>query len=77
MLTRYQPRILSLFVLAGLDCLIAKPAGQAAELIALDDVARGAYQLEPCSNQESRQHTQLSSALLAFSLTWPMLPSWC
>jgi hypothetical protein len=50
MLTRYQPRILSLFVLAGLDCLIAKPAGQAAELIALDDVARGAYQLEPCSN---------------------------
>jgi predicted nucleic acid-binding protein len=41
------PLILSPFVLAELDYLVAQVAGQAAELIVLEDVARGAYQLEP------------------------------
>jgi predicted nucleic acid-binding protein len=46
-LARPQRRILSPFVLAELDYLVAQVAGQAAELIVLEDVARGAYQLEP------------------------------
>ena len=44
-----QHRILSPFVLAELDYLVAEIAGQAAELVVLEDVARGAYQLEPFS----------------------------
>ncbi|MGI8551994.1 MAG: type II toxin-antitoxin system VapC family toxin [Dehalococcoidia bacterium] len=42
-----QRRILSPFVLAELDYLVAEIGGQAAELVVLDDVARGVYQLEP------------------------------
>jgi uncharacterized protein len=45
-LTRAQPRILSPFVLAELDYLIATHGGQAEELKLLSDVSRGAYQLE-------------------------------
>jgi predicted nucleic acid-binding protein len=41
-----QRRLLSPFVLAELDYLMAEIAGQSAELVVLDDVARGAYQLE-------------------------------
>jgi uncharacterized protein len=41
-----QRRILSPFVLAELDYLVAQISGQAAELVVLEDVARGAYQLE-------------------------------
>src|SRR5262249_34123161 len=40
------PRILSPFVLAELDCLLHEEAGGRAELLFLDDVGRGAYQLE-------------------------------
>jgi predicted nucleic acid-binding protein len=46
-LARPQQRILSPFVLAELDYLISTIAGQAAELAMLDDVARGAFQIEP------------------------------
>jgi predicted nucleic acid-binding protein len=38
-------RILSPFVLAELDYLIARIAGQDAELLTLDDVARGVYEV--------------------------------
>jgi uncharacterized protein len=41
-----QRRILSPFVLAELDYLIERIAGQAAELAVLDDVARGVYELQ-------------------------------
>ena len=44
-----QRRILSPFVLADLDYLVAQVAGQYAELVVLEDVARGAYQLEAFS----------------------------
>jgi predicted nucleic acid-binding protein len=44
-----QHRILSPFVLAELDYLVGQIAGQASELMVLEDVARGAYQLEPFS----------------------------
>jgi len=44
-LARPQRRILSPFALAELDYLIAEIAGQDAELVVLEDVARGAYQL--------------------------------
>ena len=46
-LRRPQRRILSPFVLAELDYLIARNGGQAEELKLLGDVARGVYQLEP------------------------------
>lgn len=41
------PLLLSPFVLAELDYLLATRVGQAAELALLDEVARGAYRLEP------------------------------
>ncbi|HEY3571261.1 MAG TPA: VapC toxin family PIN domain ribonuclease [Thermoanaerobaculia bacterium] len=41
------PYILSPFILAELDYLIATRVGTAAELALLDEVARGAYRLEP------------------------------
>jgi predicted nucleic acid-binding protein len=44
-----QRRILSPFVLAELDYLIGQIAGQSADLMVLEDVSRGAYQLEPFS----------------------------
>src|SRR5215207_7202262 len=43
---RQQRRILSPFVLAELDYLIATHGGQAEELKLLEDVARGAYELD-------------------------------
>ncbi|HEV8634653.1 MAG TPA: PIN domain-containing protein [Chloroflexota bacterium] len=46
-LLRPRRRLLSPFVLAEADYLIATNAGQAEELKLLRDVARGAYQLEP------------------------------
>jgi uncharacterized protein len=48
-LARPQLRILSPFVLAELDYLVAEIAGQPTELVVLEDVARGAYRLEPFS----------------------------
>jgi predicted nucleic acid-binding protein len=44
-----QSRILSPFVLAELDYLIAQIAGKTGELVLLGDVVSGAYQLEPFS----------------------------
>ncbi len=41
------PRLLSPFVLAELDYLLATRVGQGAELALLDEVARGAYRIEP------------------------------
>lgn len=41
------PLLLSPFVLAELDYLIATRVGTAPEMALLDDVSRGAYQLEP------------------------------
>jgi predicted nucleic acid-binding protein len=41
-----QRRILSPFVLAELAYLVAQTSGQAAELVVLEDAARGAYQFE-------------------------------
>lgn len=41
------PLLLSPFVLAELDYLLAKHVGQAAQRQLLDEVARGAYRLEP------------------------------
>jgi predicted nucleic acid-binding protein len=41
------PLLLSPFVLAELDYLLVRHAGRHAQLALLDEVARGAYQLEP------------------------------
>ncbi len=46
-LARPQRRILSPFVLAELDYLVAKLGGKTAELAMLEDVTRGAYELVP------------------------------
>ena len=46
-LVRPQRRILSPFVLAELDYLIATHGGQTEELKLLGDVARGVYELQP------------------------------
>jgi predicted nucleic acid-binding protein len=46
---RPQRRILSPFVLAELDYLVAQLSGQTAELEVLADVGQGVYQLEPFS----------------------------
>lgn len=42
-----EPRLLSPFVLAELDYLLATRVSTKAEMAFLDEVARGAYQLEP------------------------------
>ena len=45
-LSSSQPRLLSPFVLAELDYLVATHGGQSEQLKLLGDVSRGAYQLE-------------------------------
>jgi uncharacterized protein len=51
-LVRPQRRILSPFLLAELDSLVASNGGQMAELTVLGDVGRGAYELEACSAED-------------------------
>lgn len=46
------PRLLSPFVLAELDYLIGTRFGHQAQLALLDEVTRGAYQLEPFSSED-------------------------
>jgi predicted nucleic acid-binding protein len=46
------PRLLSPFVLAELDYLIATRIGHDAEVALLDEIVRGAYQLAPFSAEE-------------------------
>jgi predicted nucleic acid-binding protein len=52
-LTRASPPLLlSPFVLAELDYLLATRVGGEAQMALLDEVARGAYRLEPFSNAD-------------------------
>jgi predicted nucleic acid-binding protein len=46
------PRVLSPFVLAELDYLIATRVGHEAQMALVDEVIRGAYQLEPFSGED-------------------------
>jgi predicted nucleic acid-binding protein len=46
------PRLLSPFVLAELDYLLATRSGQTAQLALLDEITRGAYQLELFSSED-------------------------
>lgn len=48
------PRVLSPFVLAELDYLVGKRIGTEAQLALLDEVARGAYRLEPFDAEDVR-----------------------
>lgn len=48
------PFLLSPFVLAELDYLLASRVSLSAELALLDEVARGAYQLEPMTGEDVR-----------------------
>jgi predicted nucleic acid-binding protein len=54
-LTTERYRILSPFVLAELDYMLTKIAGQAVELRMLDDVAKGVYQLASFTTGEVRR----------------------
>jgi uncharacterized protein len=47
-----SPRLLSPFVLAELDYLIATRVGHEAQMGLVDEVTRGAYQLEPFSPED-------------------------
>ena len=47
LLMQPQRRLLSPFVLAEVDYLVTRIAGQSVALIVLDDVIRGAYELAP------------------------------
>lgn len=46
------PRLLSPFVLAELDYLVGTRVGHQAQLALMDEVTRGAYQLEPFSSED-------------------------
>lgn len=46
------PRLLSPFVLAELDYLVATRVGHEAQMALVDEVTRGAYQLEPFSSED-------------------------
>jgi hypothetical protein len=46
------PRVISPFVLAELDYLVGSRVGHQAQLALLDEVARGAYQLDPFSTED-------------------------
>jgi len=46
------PRVVSPFVLAELDYLVGSRVGHKAQLALLDEVARGAYQLDPFSTED-------------------------
>ena len=46
------PRVVSPFVLAELDDLIASRVGHQAQMALIDEVARGAYQLELFSSED-------------------------
>jgi hypothetical protein len=46
------PRVLSPLVLAELDYLIATRVGHAAQMALVDEIIRGAYQLEPFSVED-------------------------
>jgi predicted nucleic acid-binding protein len=48
------PRLLSPFVLAELDCLLAARVGEAARTSLLGEVVRGAYHLEPFTAADVR-----------------------
>ena len=50
-----QPLLLSPFVLAELDYLLATRVGQSARTSLLAEVASGAYQLEPFSGPDTRE----------------------
>lgn len=46
------PRVLSPFVLAELDYLVGNRIGHQAQMALIDEVTRGAYQLEPFSSED-------------------------
>ena len=52
LVTSSPPRVLSPFVLAELDYLIAGRVGHQAQMALIDEVARGAYQLELFSSED-------------------------
>lgn len=52
LVTAAPPRVLSPFVLAELDYLIAVRVGHQAQMALLDEITRGAYQLEPFSAED-------------------------
>lgn len=52
LVTAAPPRVVSPFVLAELDYLVGSRVGHTAQMALLDEVARGAYQLDPFSSED-------------------------
>lgn len=52
LVTSTPPRVISPFVLAELDYLIGSRVGHEAQMALIDEVARGAYQLELFSSED-------------------------
>lgn len=55
------PLLLSPFVLAELDYLLATRVGSRAEIALLDEVAEGVYQLEPFGREDVRRASEVVS----------------
>jgi len=68
LLATKEPRILSPFVLAELDYLLATRVGQEAELALLEEVGRGAYQLDLIGSEDVRNATALIEQYATFGL---------
>lgn len=73
--TASSPLLLSPFVLAELDYLIATRVGESARTTLLDEVARGAYALQPFSEEDVqralaviRRHADLGISLADASI---------
>jgi uncharacterized protein len=62
------PLLLSPFVLAELDYLLATRMGASAELALLEEVGAGAYQLEPFERQDVVAATEVLSAYPSLDL---------
>ena len=62
LLASRPPRILSPFVLAELDYLILKFAGVETEMLLLDEIARGAYELAPFAVTDVEEATRIIDA---------------
>jgi hypothetical protein len=69
------PRLLSPFVLAELDCLVARRVGERARLDLLEEVARGAYTLQSFASDDvgdaiavMRRHADLEISLADASI---------
>jgi hypothetical protein len=66
------PRVVSPFVLAELDYLIGNRVGHQAQMALVEEVTRGAYQLELVSSEDAATPRESWSATRIFGSAWRM-----